>query len=165
MKMHLDLSDASAFVEPYRDYDMENGSIIDIVGDICDALHEVGARGFTVSGFGDDPWHLYYGVDLMIALLELPAALSALKDKRSFDFDFFEQTQERYIHFELRHDAYVLTCTSHHRTWVPNPATEIMPFTDVETMMRTLHTTFATFVRERAPRLAVHPWMQEWLAA
>lgn len=165
MKMSLDLSDASAFVEPYREYDLENDSIISIVGEICDVLHDIGARGFSVSGFGEDPWHVYYSVDLMVALLELPGALSALKDRRSFDFDFFEQTKMRFINFELRGDAYLLTCLMYDKSWTPNPATEVMPFAEVETMMRSLHTTFATFVRERAPRLAAHPWMQEWLAA
>ncbi len=161
MRLRIVLRDNSHFPESTLQYDAELDDVRSIIGDICEALDEMGAADFLVSGFGQERWPVDVRTDLAVFLEQLPRTLASVQSGSSFTLDFYEQGVERTIHFERDGEEYSARCES--RTdWTPAPSTERVGRMELLTVLSDARQHLMAFLSQKAPTLASHPWMRSW---
>ncbi|MCW3059120.1 MAG: hypothetical protein JWQ02_941 [Capsulimonas sp.] len=143
---------------------------LDMLHGVCVALAESKCWEFRVAGFGDDDW----GVDVRTDLCTIVEQLSDVTDwllagpsDIPCDLDFFEQGVERFL--ELRwvvENTIAITCenrNSYHRTWRPDPETELVEYSVFRTMLARLAADFIEASDLAGPEvLLLHPIYQAW---
>lgn len=145
-------------VENYSD-DLD--SVVSIHADICEAIQQVGAAEFIVSGFGEDRWPVDVHTDLLTILEQLPEAVAALSENRQFLVDFYEQGMERTLTFSPQGDTWRVNCTSR-TSWRPNPEECEVPHNRLVKLLHELVCEFGAIARSVCPQLVSHEWYATW---
>jgi hypothetical protein len=91
-------------------YDAELDDVRSIFSDICQFIDRNGE--FIVSGFGQERWPVDVVTDLPVLLEQMPSIVSAMRDGKATELDFYEQGIERSISFSPSSSGYLATCTS-----------------------------------------------------
>ena len=131
-----------------------------LVMDACELLGETDCR-FLVAGFGQDPWPVDVSYDLSSVIEQLPQARTALRRKELARIDVYGQGVERVVTFDPTGDQITMTCTT--RTdWLPDPATERAPLTDVEDMLAALAHDFRRALDRACPAIAAREPFTRW---
>lgn len=150
-------------VRPSMEYDAELDNVTSLLIDLCDQLASLDVLEFFVSGFGEERWPATVDVDLATILEQMPEVRAALTEKRSFNLDFYEQSLQRFLHFEFSGDNLVVTCNSF-TSWIPTPSTLEIRLDELVNSLQQVRKVFFSSIDfqnfESLPRL----WIEEWWA-
>jgi hypothetical protein len=134
-----------------------------ILSDVCEALDDAGGAEFVVSGMGEARWNLDVGTDLLTFLEQLPAAIVAVKARKSFEIDLYEQGVARRLLFDPADDQYVIRGASSaiaSACWSPEP--ERLALSTLSAMLIDALDAFMEFLRTYAPQVAASPLIRMW---
>lgn len=137
--------------------------LVQVLGAQCRALAVTGRVSFYVAGFGEDPWPVDVQTDLAVVIEQLPDVLSALRrGDEVFCLNFYEQGIERYLTGTKRGEVVTIECMSLSLRWMPEPASEVMKWGDVEGMLCELRDVYTATVESICPWLAEEPAFKRW---
>lgn len=145
------------------EYDDLNDDAGSVISDICAVLADSGVASFRVEGFGDASWPVDVRTDLAVAVEQLPAAISALREGCATELDFFEQGVERRIVFEPADGGDVAGLCESMTDWRPSPDSILINRTTLVTMLQEFLDEFVSIARMACPSLAVHPLIRNWM--
>ena len=133
-----------------------------LIIDACQALASTSRIKFIVLGFDTKPWLVDVKTDLALVLEQLPYAIESLQEKKDFSIDFPEQGVERRLDFQRKGDEVEIECVSGHHRWEPQPEAMFIKCEELKLMLQDLARDFSALVGDVCPRIAEHPWFQDW---
>lgn len=164
MYIKLNIQNLPRMQMPMSIYDPELDTIISILDEVCEYLHEFLAQHieFIVSGFGQEVWPVSLRTDLAVFLEQLPLLLHDVVAGLPTKLDFYEQGVERFLTFTPSEAHYVISCLSW-TDWQPNPVIEHIEQVSLQQMLLGVQEAFMDMLHRIAPSLSQHPWVKSWL--
>ncbi|AKJ08600.1 hypothetical protein ABB07_00605 [Streptomyces incarnatus] len=131
-----------------------------LVMDACELLGETDCC-FHVAGFGQDPWPVDVSYDLSAVIEQLPQVRTSLRRMERAQIDFYGQGVERVVTFGPAGERITMTCTTQ-TDWIPAPAIETAPLSDVEGMLAGLAHDFRRALDRACPDIAAREPFAQW---
>lgn len=163
LKTTIPLNDIKINVYDVSEYDNELDDGRSVISDICEIFADTEKMIFSVSGFGDESWHVDCLFDLPVIIEQLPEIISKINNRDfNFKLDFYEQGIEREINFMNDEEVVNLECISRN-DWVPEPSKIEMRKENVSNMLIKLHKDFLLYSAVLCNDLANHHLLKEWM--
>ncbi len=128
-------------------YNPELDNIMSLLDTVCDSMHDNKEYAFQLIGFREDKWSLD-NFDLSVFLEQLPFSLQAIRNKRIFDIDLYEQGTEKILHFVPMNNIWEVKCLDLvSRKLDPSEAVELITTEELLIIMETILDRFMLYIK------------------